>query len=98
MRDAAARERVDRIRQRKMADQSAARIRAQIAALEAELAAQRLESELLAERDDDEQRRRGWEHAELLRLRHADSDTQLNDGPQPSQAAHARAGAGGASH
>ena len=55
-------------------------LRHQRIALEAELAAQRLESELLAERDDDEEKRRGWEHAELLRLRHADPDTQLNDG------------------
>lgn len=97
MRDAAARERIERIRQRKMADHGEARIRAQIAALEAELAAQRLESELLAERDDDEEKRRGWEHAELLRLRHADLDTQLNDGRPAAQSANARAGAGEAS-
>ena len=75
VREAASRARADRVRRRQIAEQSEARLRAQIAALEAELAAQRADSELLVEQERDDQNRRGLEYAELLRLRRADADT-----------------------
>jgi circadian clock protein KaiC len=74
-RAASMRARAERARRRKASEQVEARLRAQIAALEAELASQHAESELLAQQEEEEQSRRGSEHAELLRRRHADNDT-----------------------
>jgi circadian clock protein KaiC len=76
MRESAANRRAERTRRRKAAEKDAARLQAQIAALEAELAAHRAESELLTDEEQEEQRRRGSDHAALLRLRHADADTE----------------------
>ena len=75
-RDAARRVRAERATRRKRAEQEQARLRAQIAALEAELEAQRTESDLLSQQETEDQTRRGTEHEELLRLRHADADTE----------------------
>jgi len=81
LREAAASRRAERVRRQKTAEKEEVRLRAQIAALEAELAAQRVESELLVGQEQDELRRRGSDHAALLRLRHADADSeQAGDG------------------
>jgi circadian clock protein KaiC len=79
MRETAAGRRADRARRRKAVEKEEARLRAQIAALEAELEAQRAESELLTDQEREERTRRGSDYAELLRLRHADADTQAAD-------------------
>ena len=79
LREATASRRAERTRRRKVAEKEAARLRAQIAALEAELDAQRVESEQLVDEEQAELRRRGSDHAELLRLRHADTDTEHRD-------------------
>jgi circadian clock protein KaiC len=79
-REAAVRGRAERMRRRKATEQAQARLLANIAALEAELEAQRVESEILSREDTDEQQRRGSEHAELLRLRHADADNASDGG------------------
>jgi circadian clock protein KaiC len=76
LREATATRQAERLRRRKTAEKEEARLRAQIAALEAELATQRIESELLVGEEQEELRRRGSEHAALLRLRHADADTE----------------------
>jgi circadian clock protein KaiC len=81
-REAVARGRAERVRRRKAAEHTETRLRAQIAALEAELEAQRAEKEVLTEEEQEEQNRRGREHAELLRLRYADPDTD-SDGGSP---------------
>ena len=83
LREGRARARAERARRRKAADQAEVRLRAQIAALQAELEAQHVEAELLAQQDQDEQQRRGSEHAALLRLRHADADTEHADHSPP---------------
>jgi circadian clock protein KaiC len=77
------RRRAELARRRQMAEQEETRIRAQIAALEAELAANRVESTLLAEEDAAEQTHRRSDHAELLRLRHADPDTASDGASSP---------------
>jgi len=87
IRQSTIRARAERTRRRRIAEQEQARIRAQIAALQAELEEQRAEADLLQQQDADEQNRRGNEHEELLRLRHADPDTEAVD--EPSRA-HAR--------
>jgi len=87
VRQSTIRARAERTRRRRIAEQEQARIRAQIAALQAELEEQRAEADLLQQQDADEQNRRGNEHEELLRLRHADPDTEAVD--EPSRA-HAR--------
>jgi circadian clock protein KaiC len=79
MRETAAGRRADRARRRKAVEKEEARLRAQIVALEAELEAQRAESELLTDQEREERTRRGSDYAELLRLRHADADTQAAD-------------------
>lgn len=76
MRQATIRARAERAGRRKVAEQQQARIRAQIAALQAELEAQHAEAESLQQLDESEQNRRGSAHEELLRLRHADPDTE----------------------
>jgi circadian clock protein KaiC len=81
MREAAIRSRLERTRRRKITEQEQARLRAQIAVLEAELEIQRSESELLSQEDHAEQDRRGSDHEALLRLRHADPDTERVDEP-----------------
>jgi circadian clock protein KaiC len=85
------RRRAELVRRRKLAEQDEARLRAQIAALEAELAAHRVEANLLAEEDAAEQTRRRSELAELLRRRHADLDTgPADDASPPRRAARAK--------
>ena len=84
MREAAARRRAERARRRKAAENEEARLRAQIAALEAELEAQRVEAELLVDEEQEEQRRRGTDRAEILRLRHADADTDAAGDGRPA--------------
>jgi circadian clock protein KaiC len=74
-RENATRARAERLRRRKANEQVEARLKAQIAALQAELESQRLESEMLSQEDSEAQNRRGGDHAELLRLRRADADT-----------------------
>jgi circadian clock protein KaiC len=86
VREAKARARAERARRRKSAEQSEARLRAQIAALESQLEAHHAEAELLAQLDEEEQQRRGSDHAELLRLRHADADTDHADDSSPAPA------------
>ena len=78
MREAAARERSARLIQRKTGEQAEARIRAQMAVLEAELEAQRLQTQLSAEQDVEEHNRRSSDRAEMLRRRHADADTETS--------------------
>ena len=90
-RQAEQRQRAELARRRKAAEQEEARIRAQIAALEAELAAHHLETSALADEDAAEQTRRRSDLAELLRLRHADVDTERTEAvPKPSRAARAK--------
>lgn len=89
-RDEERRRRAELARRRKTAEQEGTRIRAQIAALEAELATHNVESELLAEEDAAEQSRRRNDYAELLRLRHADDDTQSTEAAPSARAARAR--------
>jgi len=84
MREATIRARVERARRLKIAEQEQARLRAQIAALEAELETHRAESELLTQEDSDEEHRRGTDHEALLRLRHADADTERVDDRSPT--------------
>jgi circadian clock protein KaiC len=84
------RRRVELARRRKTAEQEEARIRAQIAVLEAELAAHHVERNLLVEEDAAEQTRRRSDHAELLRLRHADVDTEPNEAVPPPRATRAK--------
>jgi circadian clock protein KaiC len=78
-REAEARRREEIARRRKAAEQEEARLRAQITALEAELAAHHFELERLATEDVAVQNRRRSDRAELLRLRHADVDTGPNE-------------------
>jgi circadian clock protein KaiC len=84
------RRRVELARRRKTAEQEEARIRAQIAVLEAELAAHHVERNLLVEEDAAEQTRRRSDHAELLRLRHADVDTEPSEAVPPPRATRAK--------
>jgi circadian clock protein KaiC len=86
VRQSALRARADRSRRRALVEQEQARIRAQIAALESELETQRGEADLLRQQDTDEQDRRGNEHEELLRRRHADPDTEAVDEPSRARA------------
>jgi len=74
MREIAANERNERALRRKTAEQGEAKIRARIAALEAELEAHRFASELAASQDVESERRRTGTLDELKRLRHADHD------------------------
>ena len=85
LREAAASRREERARRRKIVEKEEARLRAQIAALEAELAAQRIESEQLVGQEQEELLRRGSEHAALLRLRHADPDTEPAGDGRPAR-------------
>lgn len=85
VRQARARARAERVVRRKAVEHSEARLRAQIAALEAELAAHHAEAELLSQQEREEQLRRGSEHAELLRLRHADPDTEQGENAAPAR-------------
>jgi circadian clock protein KaiC len=75
MREQAANERNERALRRKTAEQSEARIRAQIAALEAELESHRLAAELAASQEEESEARRSVNLDALKRLRHADFDT-----------------------
>ncbi|MFL5616265.1 MAG: circadian clock protein KaiC [Gemmatimonadaceae bacterium] len=79
-RENATRARAERLRRRKANEQVEARLKAQIAELQAELESQRLESEMLSQEDSEAQNRRGGDRAELLRLRHADADTDSSGG------------------
>ncbi|HTI62449.1 MAG TPA: circadian clock protein KaiC [Gemmatimonadaceae bacterium] len=83
-------ETIERRRRRKLAENAQARIRAQIAALEAELSAEELESELLAQHDEEARRRRDRDHSEILRLRHADVDTARESDADPARASASR--------
>lgn len=76
LRESTALEELEHQRRRQIAEQAQARIRAQIAALQAELSAQELETELLSRQDDDARHRRHSEHSEMLRRRYADPDTE----------------------
>jgi circadian clock protein KaiC len=80
MREAAARERNERALRRKAAEQGEMRLRAQIAALEAELESYRLASELATTQEDESEHRRSWALDEMRRLRHADADSNGGDG------------------
>lgn len=83
--------RAELARRRKSAEQEQARIRAQITALEAELASHQVEIDGLSDEDATMLKRRRSDHAELLRLRHADDDTDLDDGlPLPRAAGRSR--------
>jgi len=75
MREQAATERNERVLRRKSAEQGEARIRAQIAALEAELESHRLSAELASSQEAESETRRSTNLTELRRLRHADVDT-----------------------
>ena len=75
MREQAASERAERALRRKTTEQGEARIRAQIAALEAELESHRLAAELAASQEAESESRRTSTLSELKRLRHADVDT-----------------------
>jgi circadian clock protein KaiC len=74
MRELAANERTERALRRKTAEQGEAKLRAQIAALEAELEAHRLSSELSASQDEETESRRSNYLDALRRLRYADPD------------------------
>lgn len=76
VRQEATAEDLERARRRQIAEQARARIRAQIDALQAELSAHEMESQLLAEEQADDLRRRDRIRSEMLRLRHADTDTE----------------------
>lgn len=80
MREQAANERNERAIRRKTAEQGEAKIRAQIAALEAELESHRLASELAASQDVESETRRTTNLDEVKRLRHADVDTSADAG------------------
>jgi circadian clock protein KaiC len=86
VRESATLEEIERRRRTQLAEQEQARIRAHIAALEAELSAHQLESELLARDEEDSVRRRTREYSEMLRLRHADRDTSGPDAHADSAA------------
>ena len=79
MREEAANERNERVLRRKTAEQGEARIRAQIAALEAELVSHRLAAELAASQELESESRRNRNLDELRRLRYADVDTTGDD-------------------
>jgi circadian clock protein KaiC len=79
LREQVANERNERALRRKTAEQGEARIRAQIAALEAELESHRLAAELAASQDAESETRRTSNLDEVRRLRHADVETS-NDG------------------
>ena len=74
MREQAANERSERALRRKTAQQGETRIRAQIAALEAELESHRLASELASSQETESENRRSTNLTEVRRLRHADVD------------------------
>jgi circadian clock protein KaiC len=74
MRDIAASARNERALRRKTAEQGEAKIRAQIAALEADLESHRLASELATSQDAESENRRSTDLDEVKRLRHADTD------------------------
>jgi circadian clock protein KaiC len=80
MRDLATRERHDRALRRQAAEQGEARIRAQIAALEAELESHRIASDLTVSQDAESESRQSSDLDEVKRLRHADVDTSVDTG------------------
>jgi circadian clock protein KaiC len=90
VRESTAAQELEHRRRRKLAEQEQARIRAQIAALTAELSAQELASELLAQQQDEMLRRRVREHSEMLRLRYADADTDPDADTADARAAAQR--------
>jgi len=75
MREMAANARNERAMRRKTAEQGEAKIRAQIAALEAELESHRLSSELAASQDAESENRRSSDLDEVKRRRYADVDS-----------------------
>ena len=90
MREAATAEGIEYRRRQQLAEQAQAKIRAQIAALQAELSAHELESELLAQQDEDARSRRDRERSEMLRLRHADADDNRDPESGRTRAAGSR--------
>ena len=80
IREQTANERNERAIRRKTAEQGEAKIRAQIAALEAELEAHRLASELAASQYAESETRRTSNLDTVKRLRHADVDNSADDG------------------
>ena len=67
--------RTERARRRRSAEQAQAKLASEIAALQAQLESHRIEAERYAEADEVERTQRVTDHAELLRRRHADADT-----------------------
>jgi len=97
MREQAANERNERAVRRKTAEQGEARIRAQIAALEAELESHRLAAELASSQEAESESRRTSNLSELKRLRHADVDTSEDghrDGKRPGATSTSSTGPG----
>jgi circadian clock protein KaiC len=72
--DAASRAEADRVRRRQTAAHAEAKLRAQIAALESEVAMHRVERELLDEQDSRRDRRAGDRKAVIRQLRRGDTD------------------------
>ena len=86
LREQAANERNERAIRRKTAEQGEAKIRAQIAALEAELEAHRLSSELAASQYAESETRRTTNLDAVKRLRYADADASADDGMNSNRA------------